>query len=179
MVNDQPTPPSTRGLFDFAVRRPIVVIGAFLLMSAIALFGVARLQQEEDLLTFLPTKDRDVRLFRDVSQRFGGLRVALVGVETPASEDVFAADPVRRIADATTAVKNTTGIDYAMSITTVPDIVAGPTGVELHPLIDHPPANEAEHAALRAKLLANETVAGSLVSTDGRAALIMAFLADG
>jgi predicted RND superfamily exporter protein len=165
--------------FDFAVRRPWLVLASFAVVTVIALFGIGRLQQEEDLLTFLPTQNPDVRLFRDVSHRFGGLRVALIGVEVPEGKDVFSADVLKKISDATTAVTNTTGVDRAMSIAVIPEITSGPTGAELRPLIPALPTNDAEQKALRAKVLGNEAIAGALVSRDGRAALVMAFLADG
>src|SRR6266542_1316040 len=121
--------------FDFAVRRPWLVLASVALITVVALFGIGRLQQEEDLLTFLPTQNPDVKLFREVSKRFGGLRVALIGVEVPEGKDVFSADVLKKISDATSAVTNTTGVDRAMSIAVVPEITSGPTGAELRPLI--------------------------------------------
>src|SRR5581483_2927666 len=141
--------------------------------------GLPRLQQEEDLLVFLPTHDADVKLFTDVSRRFGGLRVALIGFEVPAGEDVFSSGAIARLQSATEAIKNVHGVDRVASITSLPDVISGPAGAELTALVAAPPRDEAEHRLLRAKVLSRESMNGSFVSSDGSAALILVFLAEG
>jgi predicted RND superfamily exporter protein len=76
-------------LISLATRWPRTVVAICLAIAALAAVGTTRLRNEEDLLVFLPTNDPDVRLFEDVSRRFGSLRVAIVGVEAPAGDDVF------------------------------------------------------------------------------------------
>jgi predicted RND superfamily exporter protein len=166
-------------LAAFCVRRPRIIVAFFVVVAILAAIGTARLKEEEDLLVFLPTADRDVQLFQDVSRRFGGLRVALIGVESPADRDVFSSEIVTKIKAATDALHNVNGVDHELSMTSVPDVTAGPAGAVVDYLIKEPPADEAEHAALRQKVLSRDEVAGSLVSRDGRAALIMVFLAEG
>jgi predicted RND superfamily exporter protein len=142
----------------------------------VSLWGAARLSQQDDVLVFLPQQDPDVRRFAEVSQRFGGLRVALVGVEAPPNQDLFAAANLARIRTATNAIRNLDGVDHVLSLTEVTDPVSTTDGVDLLPLIPDVPGDA---GALRQKVLSREHVAGSLVSRDGRAALIMAFFADG
>src|SRR5262245_20321989 len=166
-------------LSSLAVRHPRGVISLFALVILASALGAARLHQEDDLLAFLPTQDPDVRRFTEVSHRFGGLRVGLVGVEAPAGEDIFAPANVARLRAATDAIRNLHGIDRVLSLTTVTDPVVHEDGVDLRPLVPAPPADAAEARALRDKVLARPHVAGSLVSPAGRAALIMAFFAEG
>ena len=129
-------------------------------------------------MVFLPTHDPDVRLFEDVSRRFGSLRVAIVGVEVPAGQDVFSAMAVEKIQRATLAIKNVRGVEPPLSMTVASDIVSGPLGAQLVDLVPGPPATEEEHRALRDKVLSREFAVGNFVSRDGRAALILVFLAD-
>src|SRR5262245_34852336 len=91
------------------IRRPKTVVFLFAVIAVLACFGLTRLKEEEDLMVFLPTTDPDVRLFREVAQRFGGLRVALIGVETPAGTDIFSPDAMAKLKAATDAVKNVSG----------------------------------------------------------------------
>src|SRR5258706_14527731 len=149
-------------------RYPRTIVALFVALAAFAVLGLGRLHEEEDLLVFLPTSDPDVRLFKDVSHRFGGLRVALIGTETPAGQDVFSADAVARIAAATDAVKKVHGVDRGASMTSLPDVIAGPAGAEITPLVGGPPKSEDEHRALREKVLSREAISGSFVSHDGR-----------
>ncbi len=129
-------------------------------------------------MVFLPTDDPDVRLFEDVSHRFGSLRVALIGVETPPGDDVFSPSSMGKIDWATQAIKNLRGVDLILSLTAASDIVPGPAGAQVVDLVPAPPKDATEQAALRAKVLSREFAVGNLVSKDGRAALILAFLAD-
>jgi predicted RND superfamily exporter protein len=163
-------------LASLAVRRPRTVILLFLLLVLGAAVGALRLREEEDLLVFLPTHDPDVRLFQRVSRTFGALRVALIGVE---SEDVFAGPTVARLQRATDQIRNVRGVDRVVSMTSLSDVVASAEGAEVMPLVSAPPADAAAARALRDKVLAREHVAGSIVSLDGRATLIMVFLAEG
>lgn len=167
-------------LISFATQRPRLVLAIAAIIFGLGMAGMSRLQNEEDLLVFLPTDDPDVQLFKDVSRRFGSLRVALVGVEVPdgSSDDVFSAASVQKIQRATQAIKNVRGVDLILSMTAVSDIVPGPLGAQVVDLVSGPPATEAEHRALRDKVLSREFAVGNFVSRDGRAALIMAFLAE-
>ncbi|HEX4460804.1 MAG TPA: MMPL family transporter, partial [Polyangia bacterium] len=165
-------------LIAWASRRPRSVLAACAVVAILSVVGAARLQNEEDLMVFLPTDDPDVRLFEDVSHRFGSLRVALIGVETPPGDDVFSPSSMRKIASATQAIKNLRGVDLILSLTAASDIVPGPAGAQVVDLVPTPPKDATEQAALRAKVLSREFAVGNLVSKDGRAALILAFLAD-
>src|SRR5581483_10183566 len=70
-----------RDLASLPIRFPRTVVAAFVLLAALALAGLPRLQQEEDLLVFLPTHDADVKLFTDVSRRFLVLAVMFAPLE--------------------------------------------------------------------------------------------------
>jgi predicted RND superfamily exporter protein len=165
-------------LIAWSTRWPRTVVACVLLFAALAFAGTSRLRNEEDLMVFLPSRDPDVQLFKAVSQRFGALRVALIGVEAPAGEDIFSPASVDKIQRATQAIKNVRGVDLILSMTAVSDIVPGPLGAQVVDLVPSPPANAVEQRALRDKVLSREFAAGNLVSRDGRAALIMVFLAD-
>jgi predicted RND superfamily exporter protein len=165
-------------IISFSTRWPRTVVVISLLIAALAAVGVTRLKNEEDLLVFLPTNDPDVQLFQDVSRRFGSLRVAIVGVEAPAGDDVFSPASLDKISRATQAIKNVRGVDLMLSLTSVSDIVSGPMGAEFNALVPTIPTDDAGRRALRDKVLSREFAVGNFVSRDGRGALILAFLAD-
>lgn len=165
-------------IISFATRWPRTVVVISLVIAALAAVGTTRLKNEEDLLVFLPTNDPDVQLFQDVSRRFGSLRVAIVGVEAPAGDDVFSPASLGKIQRATQAIKNVRGVDLILSLTAVSDIVSGPMGAEFNALVPDLPTDEAGRRALRDKVLSREFAVGNFVSRDGRGALILAFLAD-
>src|SRR5262249_36554592 len=148
--------PALGTLIGWSTRYPRTVMLAFVVVCVVAALGVSRLRDEEDLMVFLPTNDPDVQLFEDVSRRFGSLRVALIGVEAPAGDDVFSSASLTKISKATNAIRNVQGVDMMLSLTAVSDIVPGPLGAQVVDLVAGPPKDEAEHAALRAHVMSRE-----------------------
>jgi predicted RND superfamily exporter protein len=158
------------------IRHPWWVVGAFVLITIAAAIGVKRLREEDNLLVFLPTDDPDVQLFTKVNQRFGGMRVAMVGVEAPPGKDVFSSEVLKKIDAATTAFAKTRDVSRVLSLTNVTDVVATSAGAQARTLVDKIPSTAEEERALRELTMTREHLVGNLVSADGRAALIMVFL---
>ena len=86
-----------RGFHAWVTRHPRAILFTLAVVSAVAAVGVTRLSDEEDVVVFLPQDAADVRLFREVVDRFRSLRVALVGVEAPAGQDVLSGDVLGRM----------------------------------------------------------------------------------
>ena len=153
-------------------RVPVLVL-AVLITAALA-SALPKLYADDDLLQFLPGDDPDVQLFRRVNARFGGLDVAIVGLE---SESVFRAETLVKIREMTKKIAQVEGVFDVMSFTEVPDPQPAPDGLRVEPLVmDRVPTGEAELAELKRRVLANENAVGNMVSPDGKAAMILCFL---
>ncbi len=166
-------------LARFAARRPKLTLVLYALATVVAVGGLRRLGQTDDVLDFIPPGDADVRAFREVSKAFGALQVAIVGIEARSGDDIFSPEMIGKIATATEAIKGIHGVDRVVSTANLPDFVVSPLGVKIVPLIEGPPATPAERAVLRAKVMAKEHVVGNFVAPDGRAALMLVYLAGG
>ena len=154
-------------------------VAMVLVLAAASVFFARRVQQDDDLLAFLPRENADVRVFYDVNRRFGGLETALVGIQT---RDPFAPDFLRRLQAVTKRLNQTEGVAYGMSLTNIDDFIADPEkgGITTGYLIPAtPPEGEAERAALREKVMSRAQVVGNLISEDGQAVLIYGFPAYG
>jgi uncharacterized protein len=145
------------------------------LVAILSLLGAARIQQDDDLMAFLPKEDPDVRTFYEVNRRFGGLSVALVGIR---AEDAFAPDFVARLRDATRKLNETEGIDYALSLANFEDFTADTEkgGIGIDYLL---PAAPADPAALRDKVMSRDQAVNNVISADGKAVLIYGFMSYG
>lgn len=149
--------------------------------------GLGRIKNEEDVLVFLPEGDASVAAFKDVARRFGALRVALIGVvprpqsaPLPGERELFSVELLTALDRLSTALKNTEGVDRVVSLSTMTDLVASDGGVEVMPLVPVPvPTDAAALARLKARALALPQVRGNVVSSDGRAALVMVFFTEG
>jgi predicted RND superfamily exporter protein len=166
---------------------PRLLLLLTLVCAAVGAIGLGRIKNEEDVLVFLPEGDASVAAFKDVARRFGALRVALIGVvPRPQSaplrgeRELFSVELLTAIDRLSTALKNTEGVDRVVSLSTMTDLVASDGGVEVMPLIPVPiPADAASLARLKARALALPQVRGNVVSSDGRAALVMVFFTEG
>lgn len=167
-------------LTSFSLRRPWWVLLCFVVLTAVALLGVMRIESEDDVFVFLPDEDPDVLGFREVSDRFGSLRVALIGAEArdPAS-DVFGPAEARALAAATAALGAAPGVARVMSLANTADVVSTEDGADITPLLPGPPASAKAHAAVRQRALALDHIVGNLVSADGRATTLYVYMLDG
>lgn len=138
-------------------------------------------EQDDDLLAFLPADDPDVRHFHELASRFGGLDVALVGVDAGVGKSVFTTDFLARLKRTTEDLADTRGLDGVVSLHNVTDFIADKEkgGIITGPLVGKVPSTAAGLATLRKKVLSRDHVLGTFVSRDGRATLIYAFLAHG
>lgn len=162
-----------RWLADRIVRASVawsVVIGTILL-AIVSGFFAAKVAHDDDVLAFLPRSDPDVAAFYDINRRFGGLELALVGVQT---EDVLDPSFFEELRAATKALDESPTIDFALSLANVDDFVpASEGGIEIDRLVRDVPADPEARRALRDKVLARDLVVGQLVSEQLDAALIL------
>jgi predicted RND superfamily exporter protein len=158
----------------------MVVVVLVLAAGGYGAMRAASLAQDDDLLAFLPAADADVIHFRKLADRFGGLDVALVGIE-PRSGNVFEPDFLARLKKATAELSDTNGLDSVLSLDNVTDFVVDQKkgGIITGPLVHAIPKEKKELASLRKKALARDHVVGTFVSRDGRATVIYGFLASG
>ncbi|MEE2830695.1 MAG: MMPL family transporter, partial [Myxococcota bacterium] len=158
------------------LRRPvaIAVVVISLLVTGTCAFFARNVEPNDDILAFLPATNPEVARFYDINRRFGGLDIALVGIET---DQLFAAETLQQIHNATEALNELKSVSYALSISNLEDPVDDPVeGLRLQTLVDAIPSSPEEEAALREKIMAQEHVVGTLVSAEGNAAMIYCFL---
>lgn len=159
----------TNGLIRY---RWVVLIAALAVTVALGA-ALPGLYADDDVMQFLPSEDPDIKLFHRVNARFGGLDVAIVGLET---SDMWTFDRLSEIRAMSRKLSEIDGVYDVLSFTDVPDPRPGMAGLEIRPLVSHVPTEPSELAALKAHVLQNENAQGNLVSEDGEAAMILCFL---
>ena len=149
-----------------------------LAISGLSLYKARNVTQEDDLLAFLPKENPDVKLFQEINQRFGGLDLALVGLQAP---DVMSREFLAGLRRVTDELKDTKGLDHVLSLTNMidftPDRDKG--GIISSLLVTDLPADHTQRDALRSKVMSRDHVVGNLISRDGSSVLIYCFLAYG
>ncbi len=174
-----PTPSPGRGLARL-LAAPRLLIVATLVLSVVSALGLRKLRNEDDVLVFLPEGEPEVVVFKDVARRFGALRVALIGATPRDGGEVFAADFLNRLGRLSEALKNTTGVDRVVSLSTMTDLRTADGGVDVQALIPTPlPTDAAALGKLKEYSLGLSQVRGNVLSADGRSTLVMVFFSEG
>lgn len=152
------------------------VIVASIALSALGAAFSTQVEQDDDLLAFLPEGNADVAAFRQINERFGGLDVALVGIEAdPLDPAVFT-----RLKAATRALNDSGEVEFALSLANVDDFtpVEG-GGIQADFLVPEIPADPQMQAKLRATVASRDLVVGQLVTKDQDGLMILCFAAHG
>lgn len=154
------------------MRGPILLVVA--VVTALLAWRLPTLRQDEDVLRFLPEEDPDIIRFREVSAEFGGLDVAIVGVESPRLLTADGMDAVRRMAKAAERVE---GVYHVVAFTEMPHLTPTEAEFRIDPLVPQDiPRDPASVQGIRETILGDRLVAGRLVSRDGTAAMVLCFL---
>lgn len=164
-----------RLLADLVLNRAaaIAIVVGTLVLAAVSLVLSGDVKQDDDVLAFLPEGNQEIQTFQAVNERFGGLDVALVGIEV---DDPFDAAFLTKLTKLSQDIRESGGVDRVLSLTTVDDFTEAPEGgIITSTLVDAIPANDAEEAALREKVMSRDHVVGVMISEDARAVLLYVF----
>lgn len=165
-----------KALANLVTRRAWWVLGIVALIVTAALANGVRPEPEDDILKFLPPGDPDIRMFRRISQQFGGLEVAMVGIET---RDVFDPAFLRTLDQLTEDLRQTRGVDRVVSLTNLADFEPDKEkrGIKAGELVDVRQFSKPGYLkALRARVLGKEHVVGQFVDRAAKATLVLCFL---
>ncbi len=160
----------------FIRKRSLWIILAILAVSTYSITSLFRIEYNDDITAFFPENSREVTLFKDVSEEFGGLDIALVGIET---KDLFTLPNLKMVRQISRQLKTIEGIGSVTSMTEMRDFeerkLGGETGSLIQDLVGDLPDDMTgdQLQALRKKVLSRDHIVGSVVSKKGDAALII------
>ncbi len=159
-----------RHLIRKSVAWSVVIVTV--VVTLLAGWQATRVDQDDDVLKFLPRGNRDIAKFREINERFGGLDVALVGIEVPDALDPAFLGKLRTL---TKTLNEEPPIAYALSLANVEDFTLEKGGARVDYLVGDLPTGDAAKGALRDKVMSREHVVGNLISKDGRSVLLYNF----
>jgi hydrophobe/amphiphile efflux-3 (HAE3) family protein len=157
------------------LRIPIIV--ATLAITAVLGFFAKDIRINPDIMGYLPKDDPVTRLNDNISETYGGSRLAVVALE---SDNVFTRRTLETVDQLTERFRLIDGVRYVTSLTNIIDIRKVDDWLEVGKLIDPAriPLEEGELQKLRAYTLGKEMYSGRLVSSDGKATVIVCKLQD-
>lgn len=154
------------------VRARWAILAALIGVCAWILPGLKSVQEDDDVLAFLPPSDPEVLAFREIADHFGVLEIGLVGIRKTEGDllSVAAVDEVRELSR---VIGELPGVRMVLSFTDLPDPKVTEDGLEVAALV---PADLRDPVKIREKVLASTDAVGNLISADGRAAALMVFI---
>ena len=154
------------------VRARWAILAALVALCAWILPGLTSVQEDDDVLAFLPPSHPEVLAFREIAGRFGVLEIGLVGIRKAEGDllSVAAVDEVRELAR---VIGELPGVRMVLSFTDLPDPKVTEDGLEVAALV---PADLRDPVKIREKVLASTDAVGNLISADGHAAALMVFI---
>lgn len=167
-------------LLSFVTRFPGWVLAATLAVTVLAAVQIVDVRTGELRIAFdpstnalLPEADEE-RLFYDyVRKLFGSdetILVALVG------DDIFTAEKLRAIQRMSERIAAIDGVHHTVSLSNALNIRGENGDLAIEPFVEVVPDDPAALAEIRRQALANPIYSGSIVSRDGRAAVVMVYL---
>lgn len=161
-------------LASLTIRFRIAILVLTAVITGILATALPLITPDDDLMKFLPQDAPDIQLFNRVNKRFGGLDVAIIGLET---ESLFTHQNIAKVRNLTQKIAAIDGVYDVLSFTEIPNPQPSPDGLRVTPLVmDKIPESANELAALKKTVLQNKNAVGNLISKDGTAAMILCFL---
>ena len=125
------------------VRLRWVVLAIFFGVCAWLIPGVTQLQNDDDVLAFLPAEHPDVIGFQDVAKRFGMLEVALIGL-ADGDADLLTPERMDQVRVLTKDLETVDGVNVVLSAADLPNPIVNDEGLEVAPLV---PSHSADNLA--------------------------------
>lgn len=138
----------------------LVLAAALSVLSAVKL----PLAFDDDVVRFLPADDVEVEQMNRILKRFGGMNVALVGVET--QDDLFKPERLAYVRELAKRLRDTPEVQHVTALTELA-VIAGDNGAQRDLVPTDIPTDSAALAAIRADVLALDYLVGSVVAADG------------
>ena len=162
----------------FVSRHPLVVLAFLLAVTAVALHGIVDLRTGALRLTIDPSIERllpegdDERVFFDrTRQVFGADEFVVVLLDGPG--DVFEHESLERLVRVTHRLESIDGVAHVLSIANATEIASRDADVYVGPYFEEPPTDPAELARLRDAIRAHPFYGKTLVTRDGRGAVLL------
>lgn len=150
------------------------IIGVFAVITLIFAYGVLQLEFSTDVQSFFAEDDPRLEAFRRTNDTFGSSTYVLGVVST---DNVFTVPVIRALDELTRELERVPGVASVRSITNVENVRGTLWGIEVAPMMDVLPEDDAAVARFRERLLGSESVAERFVSGDGQHTLVLIQLA--
>jgi predicted RND superfamily exporter protein len=161
----------------FVIRRRWAVLGTMVVVTLLLVRAAGQLHVEIDPDRQLPQDHPFIQTLNEVHRLFGDKNLVVIGL-FPHDGKVFTPAFLKKLAEITAAVDHVPGANRALlqslAAPHVKDISGTAEGMDVVPVMEVPPTDQAGADAVRARAFATDAYVGTLVSADGSAAAVQA-----
>lgn len=144
------------------------------------IFGlqIGHLTINSDILSTLPDDDPTAVLYKDIGNDYGGNDLGMIVLET---DNVFKKEVFEHVRQITDSLLVNPAVSTVTSLTNILDIKSSDWGIEIGKLVDEYdlPVEKAEYDSLKNYIFSKDMYAGSIVSEDQTATVILFILLPG
>src|SRR5512147_2740129 len=162
---------------DLVVRRPVLFVAAVLAVCAVLGLGALRVRLSVREDAQLPQDHPYVQVYNRLNERFGGGAAVVIGI-LPRTGDAFTPEVLGKLSRITAAVEAMPelggGVVWSLASARVKRIGLADGELDVQPFMGAPPRDAAALAKLRADVLADPRLVGTLVAADGRGVAVVA-----
>jgi predicted RND superfamily exporter protein len=163
---------SSRSGLHPIVRARWAILVVFVALCAWLIPGVTQIQNDDDVLAFLPPDHVEVINFQEVADRFGMTEVALVGLSADGG-DMLTPQRVATVRELSKQIKELPEVKTALSFADLPNPVVSEDGLVVDALV---PESLTDPDKIREQVLGSRDAVGNLIAKDGKAAALLVFL---
>ena len=160
--------------YSYLMGQPKRILALLIVLTGLLAIFAARIRIDSPWEGLIVEGDPDRLFFDEVREQFGNdevLVVALVHKET-----VFRPETLRKIKRISDELEEMDGIERVVSLTTVYDVGVTDEGIEIKPVIEEIPEETLALEELKTSVLDNDLFVKTIISQDGKAAAINAFV---
>ena len=156
---------------EFTTKNAIwIIIGTIVMTVGLGLF-ILRLEMNNDLLRQVSPESEIGKLPHYINETFGGVSPLIIVLET---DDIFTYENLSLIREITRSIETNAAIENAVSITETKDMSANDYGIMVDNLFNETiSSNAGELAAKKKYILGKDMYIGTLISADGKYAMIL------
>jgi predicted RND superfamily exporter protein len=167
-----------RPIAEFVVKRRGVILLGLILITLFFGYHTFKIEMYTVFEDLLPKTHPYIHTHREFRKVFGGANIVMLSVEVKEG-NIFNTKTLQKVKYLTDVLELTKGVNnyqiFSIARQKVKDIRATSWGIEIKPVMwPNVPQTEEEMEELKARIFANNSIYGRLVSLDAKAALVTA-----
>lgn len=159
-------------LSKLIIKARYLILSLVLVLTLFFGYQIIDIRINSDFIKSLPVDDPIAAMYKEIGEKYQGTDMGMVIIQ---AENIYTAKLIKDIQQITDSIRVIDGVSTVTSLTDILDIKSDEFGIEITKLVDeyNLPTSSEELQKLKDRVNEKEMYKGSIVSSDGTAAIIM------